>query len=88
MACDATAGASGGAVAALTFAQIRGMTPQPFSDWSAAACPTAPHTRLTLTEHYGNRFGVRNTSDPRGAVWDSIPTVLNSFPQSYITRPY
>ena len=52
VACDMTASASGGAVAALTFAQIRGITPQPFSDW----------------------YGVRNTSDPRGAVWNSIPT--------------
>ena len=42
VACDMTASASGGAVAALTFAQIRGITPQPFSDWYAAACPTAP----------------------------------------------
>ena len=45
VACDMTAGASGGAVAALTFAQIRGITPQPFSDWYAIVCPTAPpHT--------------------------------------------
>ena len=80
VACDMTAGASGGAVAALTFAQIRGITPQPFSDWYAIVSPTAPPT--AGTNRMAHRYGVRNPSDPRGAVWNSIPTVLNSSPQS------
>ena len=36
----------------MTFAQVRGMSPQPISDW----------------------FGVVGSPDPRGPVWNSIPT--------------